>query len=62
MFLRDPQHKADIQEVEPDKPVNEDEAKMQEILANPEIRNILLDPRIQKLIETLRTDPNKAQR
>ena len=39
-----------------------DEARMQQILSNPEIREILLDPRIQKLIETLRTDPDKAQR
>ena len=39
-----------------------DEARMQQILSNPDIREILLDPRIQKLIETLRTDPDKAQR
>ena len=40
----------------------DDERRMQEILANPEIKEILLDPRVQMLIETLRTDPEKAQR
>lgn len=40
----------------------QDERKMQEILNNPEIRNILQDPRVQKLFEILRTDPEKAQR
>ena len=40
----------------------DDERRMQEILANPEIKDILLDPRVQMLIETLRTDPDKAQR
>ena len=46
----------------PNQATEEDDKKMQEILSNPETRDILLDPRIQKLIETLRNDPDKAQR
>ena len=42
--------------------VSGDEKKIQEILNDPEMREILLDVRIQKLLETLRTDPDKAQR
>ncbi|ELU12371.1 hypothetical protein CAPTEDRAFT_228977 [Capitella teleta] len=40
----------------------EDERRMQDILANPEIRTILQDPRVQRLLEVLRTDPDKAQK
>ncbi len=40
----------------------DDEKKIQEILNDPELKDILLDPRIQKLLQTLKTDPEKAQR
>ena len=39
-----------------------DEAKMQQILADPEIRDVLIDPQIQNLFEMLRNDPAKGQR
>lgn len=37
-----------------------DEDRVKDILANSEMREILLDNKIQQLMETLRTDPNKA--
>ena len=46
----------------PNQPTSADEERMQQILADPEIRDILMDPRIQKLFEVLRSDPDKAQR
>ncbi len=38
-----------------------DEFRMQQLLQDPEIRDIMLDPRIQRLFEVLRTNPDKAQ-
>ncbi|XP_013408030.1 uncharacterized protein LOC106172003 [Lingula anatina] len=46
----------------PNQPTAADEKKMQEILSDPEIRFVLLDPFIQQLFETLRKDPEKGQR
>ena len=39
-----------------------DEAKMQQILSNPEIREILMDQRMQRLMEALRSNPDQGQR
>ena len=39
-----------------------DEVKMQEILAKTEVRDALMDGDIQRLLETLRTNPDAAQR
>lgn len=39
-----------------------DEARMQEILSDPEIREVLVDPSIQQLFQTLRTNPAAGQR
>nr|XP_039251625.1 uncharacterized protein LOC120329075 [Styela clava] len=41
---------------------SEDEAAMSDILANPEIREILSKPDIQKLIELVRNNPDEAQK
>ena len=46
----------------PKQMTSEDEKKVQQILSDPEMKEILIDVRIQKLLETLRTDPDKAQR
>ena len=46
----------------PKQMTSEDEKKIQQILSDPEMKEILLDVRIQKLLETLRADPEKAQR
>lgn len=46
----------------PRQATSEDDKKLQEILSDPDLKEILLDVRIQKLLETLRTDPDKAQR
>ncbi|XP_052808084.1 uncharacterized protein LOC128236967 [Mya arenaria] len=47
---------------DPHQPTAQDEAKMQDILADPEIRDILVDTKIQQLFETLRNNPGSAQR
>ena len=39
-----------------------DEEKMQKILAKSEVREALMDADIEKLLETLRTNPDAAQR
>ncbi|XP_002739658.1 uncharacterized protein LOC100371987 [Saccoglossus kowalevskii] len=53
---------ADIKEHNPAaQPSQEDIEKMQAILSDPEIRSIIEDVRIQKLIESLRKDPDSAQ-
>ncbi|KAI0210987.1 hypothetical protein LSAT2_004218 [Lamellibrachia satsuma] len=39
-----------------------DEEKMQKILAKSEVREALMDANIEKLLETLRTNPDAAQR
>ena len=39
-----------------------DEAKMQQILSDPKIREILQDEQIQRLFAALRSNPNEAQR
>ncbi|KAL5010187.1 hypothetical protein ScPMuIL_012492 [Solemya velum] len=39
-----------------------DQQNMEKILADPQIRDLLLDPWIQKLFETLRNDPSGGQR
>ncbi|XP_033740783.1 uncharacterized protein LOC117327761 [Pecten maximus] len=46
----------------PNQPTADDERKMQEILSNPETREILMDPWIQKLFEKMRADPVNGQR
>ncbi|OWF38905.1 uncharacterized protein LOC110465696 [Mizuhopecten yessoensis] len=46
----------------PNQPTAEDERKMQDILSNPEIRDIMMDQWIQKLFEKMRTDPVSGQR
>lgn len=46
----------------PNQPTAEDERRMQEIVANPEIRNILLDPKVMKLIESLKFNPDEGTR
>ncbi|XP_060067681.1 uncharacterized protein LOC132547893 [Ylistrum balloti] len=46
----------------PNQPTAADEKKMQEILSNPETREILMDPWIQKLFEKMRFDPVSGQR
>jgi hypothetical protein len=51
-----------VKSSDPKQPKAQDEARMQEILANPEVRSILQDPRIQRLFEVLRIDPEKAQK
>lgn len=40
----------------------QDEARMQQILSDPEIRTVLMDPKIQELFEALRNNPDTAQR
>ena len=42
--------------------VSEEDKKVQDILANPELREILVDPQIQSLFEMLRTRPEEASR
>lgn len=46
----------------PHQPTAADEAKMQEILSDPEIQVILMDPQIQDLFQQLRSNPDKGQR
>ena len=41
--------------------VSQEEAQMKEILSKPEVAEVLQDPAIRKLIETLKTDPTAAQ-
>ena len=41
--------------------ITQEEAQMKEILSKPEVKRVLEDPSIRKLIETLKTDPNAAQ-
>ena len=40
----------------------QDEAEMQRILSDPDIRLIMMDPKIQDLFQHLRNNPDKAQR
>lgn len=47
---------------EPPAIISEDEAKMQKILADPEIRDILSQPEVQNLFGHLRMNPDQAQR
>ena len=42
-------------------PTKEDEAAMEKILANPEIMKALQDSEIQKLISSLKLNPDAAQ-
>ena len=46
----------------PHQPTADDERRMQEILSNPEIRNILSDQKIFGMIEALRSNPTEGQR
>lgn len=41
--------------------ISQEEAQMKEILAKPEVKRVLEDPIIRKLIETLKTNPMAAQ-
>lgn len=41
--------------------ISEEEAQMREILAKPDVKRVLEDPVIRKLIETLKTNPAAAQ-
>ena len=47
---------------DPNQPTADDERRMQEILSKPEIREVLMDPQIQSLIDALRHNPHEAQR
>lgn len=65
IHTKDPQDGTDISvrsSTNPNQPTAEDERKMQEILSNQEIKETLMDPKIQNLFQSLRTDPEKAQR
>lgn len=65
LYTRSPTEGADLSvrsSTNPNQPTAEDERRMQEIVANPEIRNILLDPKVMKLIETLKFNPNEGTR
>ena len=42
-------------------PSPEDEAKMQEILSDPEVMRVLQDHQIQKLLTVMKTNPDAAQ-
>jgi len=42
-------------------PSPEDEAKMQEILSDPEVMRVLQDHKIQKLLTMMKTNPDVAQ-
>ena len=42
--------------------ISSEDVAVQQLLANPEIRSALLDPKVQTLIELLKTDPEQAQR
>ncbi|KAK3098603.1 hypothetical protein FSP39_021130 [Pinctada imbricata] len=46
----------------PKQPTADDEKRMQEILSDPEIRNILMDQKIFGMIEALRRNPSEGQR
>ena len=41
--------------------VSQEEAQMKEILSKPEVAEVLQDPAIWKLIDTLKIDPTAAQ-
>ncbi|XP_033123905.1 uncharacterized protein LOC117121634 isoform X2 [Anneissia japonica] len=45
----------------PKQSTEEDELRMQKILADPKIQEVLADTRIQRLIEMLRKEPHKVQ-
>ncbi|XP_035685804.1 uncharacterized protein LOC118422389 [Branchiostoma floridae] len=51
-----------LQSTDPHQPTAEDEAKMREILSNPEMQQVLLDKDVQNLLQMLKTDPQSAQR
>ncbi|XP_067674694.1 uncharacterized protein [Haliotis asinina] len=50
------------QQQQQSQPCDEDMQKMQEILANGQVREILMDNKIQTLLTLLKTDTQKAQR
>ena len=65
VYTRSPTGGADISvrsSTNPNQPTAEDERRMQDILANPEVRNILMDPKVMNLIETLKFNPNESSR
>jgi len=47
---------------DPKQATAQEEAKMKEILSNPEIRMVLMDPKVQELFGMLRTNPEQAHR
>ncbi|XP_071113134.1 uncharacterized protein [Haliotis cracherodii] len=55
------QHDAPSQSPQP-QPCDEDMQRMQQILADAEVREILMDTDIQTLLTCLKTDPQQAQR
>ncbi|XP_071801021.1 uncharacterized protein [Asterias amurensis] len=62
---QDASSKADIavrSSTNPNQATAADEAKMQQILSNAEIREIMVDQRIQRLMEALRGNPDEGQR
>ena len=62
---QDASSKADIavrSSTNPNQATAADEAKMQQILSNAEIREIMVDQRIQRLMEALRSNPDEGQR
>ena len=42
-------------------PSPEDEAKMKDILSDPEVKKVLQDPQVQQLIVKMRNNPEAAQ-
>ena len=42
--------------------MSQEEAKVKKLTSNPEVRSVLLDPRIVRLMHLLKTDPPAAQR
>ncbi|XP_062599375.1 uncharacterized protein LOC134260862 [Saccostrea cucullata] len=65
VYTRSPAEGADMSvrsSTNPNQATAEDERRMQEILANPEIRDILMDPQIMNLIETLKFNPDEGAR
>ncbi|XP_071818853.1 uncharacterized protein [Apostichopus japonicus] len=46
---------------DPKQPTADDEARMKQILSDPEVCNVLADEKIKQLMEALRCNPNEAQ-
>ena len=53
--------RASARQQPPVHPSPEDQAKMQEILSDPEVMRVLQDHQIQKLLTMMKTNPDAAQ-